>query len=103
MWCHDGKVSLASFVSGIITTLFTSILTLSLFSLELNSPQNVALCFIGPIGTYAVFCVFAYFVTSTSDYAVIFFKLILRRSIETNIFSKWNIFNTEYVLFHHWP
>lgn len=70
MWCHDGKVSLASFLSGIITTVFTSVFVLSFFSLQLNTFQNVVLCFIGPVGTYILFCVITYFVTKKSDFAV---------------------------------
>lgn len=70
MWCHDGKVSLASFISGVVTTVFASIFVLSFFSLELNTFPNVVLCFIGPIGTYAFFCVITYFVTNKNDFAV---------------------------------
>lgn len=73
MWCHDGKVSLASFLSGIITTVFISILVLSIFSLELNTFKNVVFVLIGPIGTYALFCVITYFVTSKNDFAVRFY------------------------------
>lgn len=73
MWCQDGKVSLASFISGIITTVLTSISILSFFSLELNTLRNVALCFVGPIGAYALFCVITFFVTNNNDFAVILF------------------------------
>lgn len=73
MLCHDGKVSLASFISGVITTIFTSTLPLIIFSLELNTFQNVLLCFVGPIGIYAFFCVITYFVTNKNDFSVIFF------------------------------
>lgn len=70
MWCHDGKVGLASFVSGILTTVFTSVFVLSFYSLELNSFRNILLCFIGPLGTYALFCVITYFVTNENDFEV---------------------------------
>lgn len=73
MLCHDGKVSLASFISGVITTIFTSTLTLIILSLELNTFQNVLLCFVGPIGIYAFFCVIAYFVTNKNDFSVFIF------------------------------
>ncbi|XP_055309042.1 protein-S-isoprenylcysteine O-methyltransferase [Sitodiplosis mosellana] len=71
MWCHEGKVSLAAFISGIITTVFTSLLAVSFFSLELNTFRNFGLVFIGPIGTYALFCLITFFVTSTNDFAVV--------------------------------
>lgn len=70
MWCRDGKVSLASFLSGIITTIFASVFVLSFFSLELNTITNAVLCFIGPIGTYLLFCVITYFVTNKNDFSV---------------------------------
>lgn len=70
MWCHDGKISLASFISGIITTIFTSQIVLTFFSLDLNTWQNVLVCFAGPIGTYILFCVITYFVTNENDFEV---------------------------------
>lgn len=70
MWCHDGKISLAGFISGIVTTVFTSQIVLTFFALDLSTWQNVMLCFIGPIGTYGLFCVITYFVTSENDFAV---------------------------------
>lgn len=72
-WCHDGKVSAAGFISGIITTVFTSILVLSLFSLELNTFRNVLLVFGIPIGTYALFTLITYFVSNNNDFAVLIF------------------------------
>lgn len=72
MWCRDGKISLAGFISGIITTIFTSQIVLVVFSLDLSTVQNVMLCFIGPIGTYVLFCVITYFVTNENDFAVRF-------------------------------
>lgn len=71
MWCRDGKVSLASFLSGIITTIFASVFVLNFFSLELNTITNAVLCFIGPIGTYLLFCVITYFVTNKNDFSII--------------------------------
>lgn len=71
MWCHDGKISLAGFISGIITTIFTSQIVLTLFSLDLSTFKNVVLCFAGPIGTYGLFCVITYFVTNGNDFAVL--------------------------------
>lgn len=73
MWCHDGKISLAGFISGIITTIFTSQMVLTFFTLDLSTLKNVMLCFVGPIGTYGLFCVITYFVTTESDFAVLNF------------------------------
>lgn len=73
MWCHDGKISLAGFISGIITTIFTSQIVLTFFTLDLSTLKNVMLCFVGPIGTYGLFCVITYFVTTESDFAVLNF------------------------------
>lgn len=73
MWCHDGKISLAGFISGIITTIFTSQMVLTFFTLDLSTLENVMLCFVGPIGTYGLFCVITYFVTTESDFAVLNF------------------------------
>lgn len=70
MWCHDGKISVAGFVSGIITTIFTSQIVLIVFSLDLSTLENVMLCFVGPIGTYGLFCIITYFVTKENDFAV---------------------------------
>lgn len=70
MLCRDGKVSLASFLSGIITTVTGSLIILSFSSIELNSIPNVLICFSGSIGMYAVFCLISYFVTTQNDFSV---------------------------------
>lgn len=70
MLCREGKISLASFISGIITTLASTILVLNLSSIELDSFWNTLLCFSGPIITYLIFCVIAYFVSTQDDFAV---------------------------------
>lgn len=70
MLCREGKISLASFISGIITTVAASILVLNLSSIRLDSFWNTLLCFSGPIVTYLLFCVIAYFVTTSNDFAV---------------------------------
>lgn len=88
MWCHDGKISLAGFMSGIITTIFTSQIVLTFFSLDLTTLQNVMLCFVGPIGTYALFCVITYFVTNENDFAVLYFINFFVQ----NVCILWNIF-----------
>lgn len=87
MWCHDGRVSLAGFVSGIITTIFTSVLVLTFFSLELNTFWNVLLVFIGPFGTYAIFCGITYFVTNQHDFAVFLLAFFLFFSFFQVLFS----------------
>lgn len=79
MWCHDGKISLAGFISGIITTIFTSQIVLTVFSLDLTTLQNVLVCFAGPIGTYALFCVITYFVSNENDFAVFNFEQFCMR------------------------
>lgn len=78
MWCHDGKISLAGFISGIITTIFTSQIVLTFFSLDLSTLKNVTLCFVGPIGTYGLFCVITYFVTNENDFAVKFTAILYK-------------------------
>lgn len=70
MLCREGKLSLASFISGIIITMVASILVLNLASIGLDSFWSTLLCFSGPIITYLIFCVIAYFVTSPEDFAV---------------------------------
>lgn len=72
MFNREGKVSLATFSSGILATVFTSIVFLNTFSLELNSFQNFLILFIITNGTYALFCVIMYFVTSLNDFEVLY-------------------------------
>lgn len=72
MFNREGKVSLATFLSGILTSVFTSILVVNFFSLELNSFQNLFILFTVPTGTYALFCVIMYFATSLNDFEVIY-------------------------------
>lgn len=70
MLCREGKISLASFISGIIITVVASILVLTVSSIGLDSFWSTLLCFSGPIITYLIFCVIAYFVTPLEDFAV---------------------------------